>query len=146
MITTQKMTLKLKDVWTIARGSSQTKENVLVKIEKDGGTGYGEAAPNVRYGENAATTEAMIQRAAEAIRGRDLFAYTQIKEVLDEVIVGQNCAKAALDMAVMDWVAKSFRLPLYKMLGLDAAKAPVTSYSIGIDKPEILKRKIEGSG
>ncbi len=53
MILTKIRKLKLRDIWTISRNSSDSKENVFVKIEMDGVTGYGEAAPNVRYGENA---------------------------------------------------------------------------------------------
>ena len=143
MITTKAITLHLNDVWTISRNSSRTKENVLVRIEKDGVVGYGEAAPNIRYGENADLTERMIQGASEVLFQHDLFKYTRANAILDELIVAQHCAKAALDIAVMDWVAKSLKVPLYKMLGLDAEKTPVTSYSIGIDELDIVKRKTE---
>ena len=141
MILTKIRKLELHNVWTISRNSSYCKENVFVKIDKDGITGYGEAAPNVRYGENAELTEKMIRHASEAILRQDFLKYTQVKEILDELIVGQNCAKAALDIAVMDWVAKSLNMPLYKMLGLDADKTPMTSYSIGIDEIDVIKRK-----
>lgn len=141
MIFTKIRKLELKDVWTTSRNSSQCKENVFVKIEKNGVTGYGEAAPNIRYGEDAQTTEKMILCASKAMSHHDLFKYTQVKEVLDDCIVAQNCAKAALDIALMDWVAKSFNVPLYKMLGLNADNTPLTSYSIGIDQIDVMKRK-----
>ena len=112
-------------------------------FEKDGVIGYGEAAPNIRYGETVELTETMIHGASEALLQHDLFKYTQVNEILDEWIVAQNCAKAALDIATMDWVAKRLKVPLYKMLGLDADNAPVTSYSIGIDELDIVKRKTE---
>lgn len=143
MITTKTITLQLNDVWTLSRNSSRIKENVLVKIEKDGVVGYGEAAPNIRYGENADLTDRMIRGASEVLFQCDLFHYTRVKEILDELIVAQQCAKAALDIAVMDWAAKSLKVPLYQMLGLDAEKTPVTSYSIGIDEIDIVKRKTE---
>ena len=59
---------------------------------------------------------------------------------MDAAFKGQNAAKAALDIALMDWVAKRLGVPLYRYLGLDKSKTPLTSFSIGIDKPEVIKR------
>ena len=143
MITTKIRTLQLQSAWTISRNSSQFKENVFVKLEKNGITGFGEAAPNVRYGEDAETTEKMIHRISDVLLEQDLSCYTQVKSILDELIILPNCAKAALDMAVMDWVAQSRKVPLYNLFELNPDMTPVTSYSIGIDEPDIVKRKIE---
>jgi L-alanine-DL-glutamate epimerase-like enolase superfamily enzyme len=142
LISTKIRKLQLRNTWTISRNSSSFKENVFVEIEKDSVVGYGEAAPNVRYGETPEMTEKTINKVSEVLLKQDLFKYSQVKEMLDELIVGQNCAKAALDMAVMDWVAKSLNTPLYKMLGLDPDKTPVTSYTIGIDEPDMIKTKV----
>jgi L-alanine-DL-glutamate epimerase-like enolase superfamily enzyme len=142
LISTKIRKLELRNTWTISRNSSSYKQNVFVKIEKDAITGYGEAAPNVRYGETPEMSEKIINQVSEELLKQDLSKYSQVKEVLDELIVGQNCAKAALDIAIMDWVAKKQNLPLYKMLGLDPDKTPVTSFSIGIDKPDMIKTKV----
>jgi L-alanine-DL-glutamate epimerase-like enolase superfamily enzyme len=141
LILTEIKKLELKNVWTLSRNSSYFKENVFLEIEKDGITGYGEAAPNVRYGETAQLTEKIIKEAAGVIVKQDLFKYRQIKKIIDELIVGQNCAKAAIDMAVMDWVAKAMDVPLYKMMGLDGEKEPVTCYTIGIASISEIKNK-----
>lgn len=143
MISTKIRKLKLRNTWTISRNSSSYKQNVFVKIEKDGITGYGEAAPNVRYGETPEMTEKIINQVSKTLLKQDLANHSQVKELLDELIVGQNCAKAALDIAIMDLAAKKQNLPLYKMLGLNPDKTPLTSYSIGIDKPEMIKTKVE---
>ena len=145
MFLTEIKKLELKNVWTISRNSSSYKENVFLKIKKDGITGYGEAAPNVRYGENVQLTQKAIEDAAPVIIKHDFFKYTEIKKIIDELIVGQNCAKAAIDMAVMDWVAKAMDLPLYKLLDLDSEKIPVTSYSIGIDSISEIKNKVRNA-
>jgi len=143
LISTKIRKLKLRNTWTISRNSSSYKQNVFVKIEKDGITGYGEAAPNVRYGETPEMTEKIINQVSKTLLKQDLANHSQVKELLDELIVGQNCAKAALDIAIMDLAAKKQNLPLYKMLGLNPDKTPLTSYSIGIDKPEMIKTKVE---
>ncbi len=135
--------LKLRHTWTISRNSSDVKNNVFVKIEKDGITGYGEAAPNVRYGENDELTTKKMKDALHIFKEHDLFHFANIKNALDAAIIKQSCAKTALDMALMDWVGKALNVPLYKLFGLNPADAPRTSFSIGIDTPEIIKQKVK---
>ncbi len=143
MIDVKTKRLFLKHTWTIARGSSDYKDNVFVRIEKDGIVGIGEAAPNVRYGENAQLTTQRIREAAPIFQKNDFFHYWDIKEELDATITDQSCAKAALDIALMDWVGKALNVPLYRLFGFDTAKAPVTSFSIGIDTPEMIRKKVQ---
>src|SRR5512135_2171139 len=54
--------LSLKHTWTISRNSSDFKDNVFVSLMKDGLTGWGEAAPNVRYQESADMTVERLNR------------------------------------------------------------------------------------
>ena len=46
----------------------------------------------------------------------------------------------------MDWVGQKLGLPLYRLFGLDAADTPVTTFSIGIDTPEMTRQKTQRSG
>jgi len=55
---------------------------------------------------------------------------------------GQWAAKAAIDIALMDWVGKKLGIPLYRHFGLNPAATPVTTFSIGIDTPEITRQKV----
>ena len=142
MISTKIRKLQLRNTWTISRNSSHFKENVFVKIEKDDLTGYGEAAPNIRYGQTPEMTEKMIHLAWQTLLDQDLFDYAQASRALDELIVEQSCAKAAMDIAIMDLLAKRADMPLYKMLDLDPDQTPVTSYSIGIDSLDMVKSKV----
>jgi len=142
MIEVKTKRLDLAHTWTISRNSSDFKNNVFVKIERNGITGYGEAAPNVRYGENSQKTTKRINEAKKIFEQNNLFHYVDIKEETDKAITDQSCAKAALDIALMDWVGKAFNIPLYKLFGLDTEKAPVTSFSIGIDTVEVIKQKV----
>ncbi len=141
LILTKIRKLQLQNVWTISRNSSRFKENVFVQIQKEGITGYGEAAPNIRYGENAQTAEETIGRISEALLKQDFHQHAQVKEFWDALPYMPNCAKAALDIALMDWVGKSRHIPLYQMLDLNANKTPLTSFSIGMDTIDAIKRK-----
>ncbi len=142
MIEVKTKRLELAHTWTISRNSSNFKDNVFVKLQKDGIVGYGEAAPNVRYGENAELTTKRINEAQDIFENNSLYHYMNIKDALDQKIIDQSCAKAALDIALMDWIGKSFGVPLYKFWGLNPSDAPVTSFSIGIDTTEVIKQKV----
>lgn len=135
--------LHLAHTWTIARNSSDYKDNVFVYIEKDGVTGMGEAAPNVRYKEDAATTMLRIRAVEEVLARHSFFHYSTLIPELRARITDQNCAVAALDMAIFDWLGKAMGQPLHHILGSDPARMPLTSYSIGIDTIENMQKKVE---
>ena len=141
MIITETVKLELKNKWQISRGSLDFKEIVVVRIEKDGVVGLGEASPNTRYGETSALTLRRIREAAPIFEKHNLFHYQNIKTALDAAITDQSCAKAALDTALMDWIGKSMNAPLYKLWGFNPDDAPLTSYTIGIDTVEMIRQK-----
>lgn len=142
MIEVKKRRLKLAHTWTISRNSSDYKDNVFVKLEMDGIAGYGEAAPNIRYGEDWEKTTDRINNVKAIFEKNNLWHYVDIKNELDAAIIDQSCAKCALDIALMDWIGKKLNTPLYKMWGLDKSKTPLTTFSIGIDTPEVIKQKV----
>ncbi len=145
MIEVKTKRLFLKDTWTISRNSSDYKDNVFVRIEKDGVAGYGEAAPNVRYGEDHNKTTDRINGIKSLFEKYDLWHYVDLKDEIFAGITDQNCARCALDLAIMDWIGKKLNAPLYKIWGLDKSKTPLTSYSIGIDTIEVIKKKVRAA-
>lgn len=134
--------LTLKHTWTIARNSSDYKDNVFVRIERDGVVGWGEAAPNVRYGESAEKTLAVLERTRPLLESADWFETVDLRRRWETFTKDQTCAGAALDMAVLDWVGGKLGVPLYRLFGLDGSKTPITTFSIGIDTPEVVKQKV----
>jgi len=134
--------LTLKHTWTIARNSSDYKDNVFVRIERDGVVGWGEAAPNVRYGESAEKTVGVLEQARPLFESSDWFEYVDLRRQWETFTKDQTCAGAALDMAVLDWVGRKLNVPLYQLLGLDGSQTPVTTFSIGIDTPDVVRQKV----
>ncbi|MGC9364176.1 MAG: enolase C-terminal domain-like protein [Fidelibacterota bacterium] len=133
--------LNLRHTWTIARNSSDFKQNVFVKLEKDGIIGIGEAAPNVRYDETPESTIELLKKAIPLFAGADPFTFVELGYAIQKLCEGQTAGKCALDIALMDWVGKALRQPLYKLWGLDPEKSPLTSFSIGIDTPDVMAQK-----
>ena len=134
--------LNLRHTWTIARNSSTFKQNVIVRLEKYGIVGYGEAAPNVRYNETPESTVAVIEKAKPLFEKADPWKFVDLGYAIQKLAKQQTAAKAALDTALMDWIAKALNVPFYRYLGLDKEKTPITTFSIGIDTPEVIKLKV----
>jgi L-alanine-DL-glutamate epimerase-like enolase superfamily enzyme len=111
----------LRQAWTLSRGTWDIRRNVLVRLERDGLVGYGEAAPIPRYEESAESNQAFIEQ-ARPILDKDLWEFDDRWREIDRLAPGQNAAKAALDMAILDWVGKSLKIPLYKFFGLNKIK------------------------
>ena len=55
---------------------------------------------------------------------------------------GQYAAKAAVDIALHDWAGQKLGTPVYRLFGLDPSDTPVTTFSIGIDTPEVTREKV----
>jgi L-alanine-DL-glutamate epimerase-like enolase superfamily enzyme len=139
---TEVVRLRLRHTWTTTMSSSEFRDTLQLRYSRDGATGVGEGAPIVRYHENAQDA----QKAAEAARGVVLAADPwRLETTLGEAfrhLESQYAARAALDIALHDWIGQRLGVPVYRLLGLDPASAPITTFSIGIDTPEVTKQKV----
>jgi L-alanine-DL-glutamate epimerase-like enolase superfamily enzyme len=129
----------------IARSEHTKYDHWLVTVEQDGETGWGEAAPSRRYGETAATAAAALDELGPLL-GDDPAALEAIERRWNGHLWENASAKAALSMALHDLLGKRHGLPLYKWYGLELSRIPQTSFTIGIDEPEAMKRKVEAAG
>jgi len=133
--------LKLRYTWGLSRGTWTTRTNAFVRLERDGIVAYGEAAPIARYNETAETAAAFIEK-ARPILDRDLRDYAVRSAEIEAVGPGEHAAKAALDIAILDWVSKSLGVPLWRLLGLGRDKIVTTTYTIGIDEIPVMQQKL----
>lgn len=60
-LTYKRLRLDLQFTWAIARNSSDYKENFIVELSESPCKGWGEAAPNIRYGETPDGHEAFLR-------------------------------------------------------------------------------------
>ncbi len=134
--------LNLIHTWTISRNSADVKNNVFVRYHRNGVFGIGEAAPNIRYNETPESTIELIQRAVPIVEQYNPWHFVDMGYAIRALAEEQTAAKCAIDIAVMDWVGKSLGIPLYRFFGLDKSKAPITTFSIGIDTPEVMQQKV----
>lgn len=132
--------LKLAHVFTVASYSRTTTPDIQVKLEYDGFTGYGEASMPPYLGQTYESVEAFLSK-VDLSRFDDPFKIDDILTYVDSLSLGDAAAKAAVDIALHDLVGKLMGLPWWRIWGLDAAKAPDTTFTIGIDTPEVVLEK-----
>jgi len=140
-VTVKIFDLKLRYVWGLSRGTWTTRRNAFVRLEKDGIAGFGEAAPIARYNETAEGAAAFIEK-ARPVLDRDLRDYAVRFAEIEAVGPGEHAAKAALDMAILDWYCKTLGIPLWRLLGLGRDKIVTTTYTIGIDEIPVMQQKL----
>jgi L-Ala-D/L-Glu epimerase len=138
LLTWQPITLDLARPFNIAHGVSLARHNVFVRIE----SGLGEAAAVSYHHE---TQLGII----EYLRSVDLSAVDdpfQLDDILAGLPTGSAAARAGIDMALHDLCGQRMGQPLYRLLGLNPARSPETSYTIAIDTPEAMAQVAASCG
>ena len=133
--------LELKHVFTLANSSRKSTPDVLTRIEFDGIVGYGEASMPPYLGESVETATRFLS-ALNLGQFTNPFQIEDILQYVDSVLPGNTAAKAAVDIALHDMVGKMMKQPWYKIWGFDPADTPNTSFTIGIDTPEVVRQKV----
>ena len=132
--------LQLRHVFTVSSYSRKTTPGVQVRIDYQGITGYGEASMPPYLGQSVETVTAFLRK-VDLTRFSDPFCLEDILAYVDSLSPGDSAAKAAVDIALHDLVGKLLGAPWYRIWGLDPAKAPDTTFTIGIDTPEVVREK-----
>jgi L-alanine-DL-glutamate epimerase-like enolase superfamily enzyme len=145
-IRSEKIKLELEHAWVIARGAAEFKENVLVHYERDGLTGVGEAGHLTAAGQTAEQTLAGAEKLMNFYESLEPSAYASLPDQASAVPDVTPPARAAMEMALLDWVGKKRGMPLHQLLGVKSHREVFTSYSIGLDAPEVMRQKAREAG
>jgi L-Ala-D/L-Glu epimerase len=137
--------LQLANTWTIARGSTNVFEVVMVELTTpDGQVGIGEASPIGRYHESPATVENFFRRVDASQLSFDNL--TGSMSYLEALSPGDMAAKCALNIALIDGAARRSGKTVYDFLGLGFRENQhVTSFSIGIAEPDVIRAKVRAA-
>jgi L-Ala-D/L-Glu epimerase len=136
------LTLKTRHPFVIARGGGDDYRVVWVRLtDGDGAEGWGEADPSRYYGETADTVREVLARLAPELPA-DPFDLDAAEARFAQVVPRNGAARAALSAALHDLVGKRLGQPVWRLWGLDPARAPRSSFTIGLDTPERMRRKV----
>lgn len=120
--------------FVIARGGASEYPTVTVRVTdaRDGAEGWGEAAPSRFYGETLESVAGALPRLERALDGCDPWHLDDAERRMRAAIRWNASARTAVSVALHDLAARRLGVPLYRMLGLDPARAPLSSYTIGL--------------
>ncbi|RYY35375.1 MAG: dipeptide epimerase [Sphingobacteriaceae bacterium] len=140
-LTYQPYQLLLKHPFTIALHTRTSTPLMLVQITHEGHTGCGEASMVPYMGESHETAAVFLNK-IDVNRFSYPFNFDEIIDYLDGIATGNPAIKAAIDIALHDLDGKLQGKPCWQLLGSNPATMPVTSFTIGIDEPHIIRQKV----
>jgi L-alanine-DL-glutamate epimerase-like enolase superfamily enzyme len=119
--------------FVIARGGASEHRLIRVRlVDDDGVEGWGEAAPNRFYGETADTALAALDRLKPIVESANPWMIDDVEAEMNKAIRFNGSVKSAISAALHDLAGKRLGVPVYKLWGLDPAKAPLSSFTIAI--------------
>lgn len=123
-------------------GGTNTFKIALVELKDgDGTVGLGEAAPSSRYEENVDSTVAFLEHVDPGHLSFDDVPGSM--RYLDTISEKNFAPKCALNIALLDGAGRRKLQAIYDDLKLGFTEGKhVTSFSIGIDCPEVIRRKV----
>jgi L-Ala-D/L-Glu epimerase len=137
--------LQLRHVFTVAASSRTTTPVVLTTIEYDGVTGFGEASMPPYLGESHESVLNFLSK-VNLEQFSDPFLMEDILAYIEGVMPGNYAAKASLDIALHDLTGKLLGQPWFRLWGLNPARTPLTSFTIGIDTADVVREKTLEAG
>jgi L-alanine-DL-glutamate epimerase-like enolase superfamily enzyme len=129
---------------TISRGTTAQTTNIWVEVEHEGIRGWGEASP-FSIGEMPQTTDAIarsLQKIVPLLKALSPLERQRIERLMQDARL-PSAARAALDIALQDWLGKQANLPLWELWGLERDRIPLTSVTIGISTPEAAQQRVK---
>ena len=134
--------LELKHQFSIAKFSRTSTPILLLKLNYEGFSGYGEASMVPYMGESYESAHAFLNK-VDFSRFAYPFNFAEIITYLDSLAPGNPAIKAAIDIALNDLNGKILNQPCYQIYGADKNLMPVTSYTVGIDTPQVIREKLK---
>lgn len=134
-------TAELKHTFTISAYSRNSTPLVMTEIHYGNYIGYGEASMPQYLGESQESVIKFLSK-LDLIQFDDPFELDKILNYVDSVEEKNTAAKASVDIALHDLVGKLLNQPLYKILGYELSKDINSSFTIGIDSPDVIQKKV----
>ncbi len=131
------VSLRYKEPFRIAAGTSSETRNVVVKILTDYDVvGWGESSPSKRVtGETQETVVKALDKFAPKLVGMCPLRIEHDVELMDSVVEGSPAAKAAVDMALHDILGKTAGKPLFRLIGGYRTEV-LTDLTLSMNDPE----------
>lgn len=133
--------LQFKHPFKVSGYSRTRTPIVIIELEFDGRIGYGESTMPPYLGETQESVHAFLNK----INLSKFSSPTDLDAILDEVDQidsGNNSAKAGFDIALHDLICKLKGQNLSQFYSVPKSE-PLSSFTIGLDTPEMMAQKVD---
>lgn len=135
-------TVRTEHPFAISRSTREELGRIRVRVEHGGEVGRGEAAPTAYYGEDVDSASAALEAMRPALKeAEDPEALEALEAEAAARVPGDTAARAAVSAALHDLWGRRLGRPLWRLWGLDPAAAPPSSFTLGLDEPEVVAEK-----
>lgn len=127
-------TIKLSSPFTTALGTTSEKEEIILQVEEERGTGgWGEASPSTTIlSSTSRSVIAALDLIAPSLIGEDPRRIEWLNCQMDRLLRGNEPAKAAVDIALHDLVGNLWGEPVWRLLGGYEVERVDTDYTISM--------------
>ncbi|HLG35467.1 MAG TPA: dipeptide epimerase [Bacteroidia bacterium] len=134
--------LKFRHPFALAAGRREHTSVVFVELKFQNHTGFGEAA----LPDYLPETQESVMSFLSHVQLKQFDDVMDADKILDYILSfspKNYPAMAALDMALHDLKGKILNTPCYRIWNLDKNDCPETTYTIGMDSPEMILKKLD---
>ena len=135
--------LQLKNPFNITHSSRTSQKTLILSLQHEDIIGYGEATAISYYGLQAEKMQAEFESRKETLEVLSMDSPESYWDLAYPILKDHPFLLCALDVAVNDWFAKKTGVPLYQYWGLNTEQLPLSSYTIGMDKIDVMVRKLQ---
>jgi len=132
--------LQLQHTFTVSGCSRSQTPDVLITLRHGSYVGFGEASMPPYLGESIESVCSFLAK-VDMEQFPDPLRTSDILQYIMNLDKGNFAAKAALDIALHDLVGKILDQPVWKLWGLSPEHCTYTTYTIGIDTPDVVRQK-----
>jgi L-alanine-DL-glutamate epimerase-like enolase superfamily enzyme len=139
----EKYFLQFRHPFGVSGNTRKETPVVFLKIEAEDHAGYGEACLPVYIGETVEGTIIFLEKAKELLESYDpTLPLNFFLNETDHLAVGNNAAKASIDIALHDLYGKILGKSYAEMMGIPPSLPRNTSFTIALGDLSILEQKI----
>ncbi|WP_456314148.1 dipeptide epimerase [Pseudomonas shirazensis] len=135
--------LKLKHTFRISRKSIDFQPSVIVELQEDHFSGFGEATSNPYYNITIEILQNDIEQIREIIEKTTNETPDEFWNKISPLLANNPFALCALDNAYHDLYARKKGKKLYELWNYDISHNPLTNYTIGIGSIENMIAKMK---
>ncbi len=125
--------LQLKHTFTISRRAYNSQPTLIVELQSEGYSGFGEATSNPYYNITLDSMRENLERIIPIIERVTNETPDEFWHIANQLLANDRFSLCALDIAYTDLYARKKSKKLYELWGYSIDNNPKTDYTIGID-------------